>query len=102
MDDTYVELSKITLIHKAGTLTPGPHLGPLVAQHISVLHMLHLIQSQPSFLSRIILHTGQCMASPPATMPWENRSRHKHRNDDKLMVLRIYLTIIHRRGGEKW
>ena len=55
-------------ITKAYILTPGPHLGPLVAQQISVLHMLHLIQSQPSFLTKIILHIGQCMASPPATI----------------------------------
>ena len=50
-------------------LTAGPHLGPLVAQHISVRHMLHLIQSQPSFLSRMISHCGQCIASPPLTIP---------------------------------
>ena len=52
-------------------LTAGPHLGPLVAQQISVLHMLHFIQSQPSFLSRMISHCGQCIASPPLTMPWK-------------------------------
>ena len=38
------------------TLTFGPQRGPLVAQQISVLHMLHLIQSQPSFFWTMILH----------------------------------------------
>jgi len=33
--------------------TSGPHRGPFVTQHISVLHIEHWIQSQPSFFITI-------------------------------------------------
>ena len=44
--------------------TFGPHLGPLVAQQSSVLHMVHAIQSHPYFFCSTILQEGHLMASP--------------------------------------
>lgn len=49
-------------------VTLGPQRGPLVAQHISVLHILHRIQSQPTFFVTITWQLGQCIASPSLTM----------------------------------
>ena len=48
--------------------TFGPQRGPLVAQQSSVLHTLHLIQSQPSFFCTITPHWEQRMASPWVNM----------------------------------
>lgn len=52
---------------KCQHFTIGPHLGPLVTQQISVLHMEHLIQSHPPFFCTMTLHCGQCIASPSVT-----------------------------------
>jgi hypothetical protein len=51
-------------------LTPGPHLGPRVTQHISVLHIEQRSQSQPHFFIRITWHVGQFIASPRSTISW--------------------------------
>ena len=58
------------LLPQAGTVCPtfGPQRGPLVAQQSSVLHTLHLIQSQPSFFCTITPHWEQRMASPWVNM----------------------------------
>lgn len=45
-------------------LTLGPHLGPLVAQQISIEHTAHLIQSQPCCFDKIVLQPGHDIASP--------------------------------------
>jgi len=45
-------------------LTLGPHLGPLVAQQISMKHTAHLIQSQPCCFDKIVSHPGHGIASP--------------------------------------
>jgi len=45
-------------------LTLGPHLGPLVAQQISVQHTAHLIQSHPCCFDSTVLHPGHGIASP--------------------------------------
>jgi hypothetical protein len=50
--------------------TPGPHLGPLVTQHISVLHMEQRSQSQPHFFMSTTLHVGQHSASPRSTISY--------------------------------
>jgi hypothetical protein len=49
-------------------LTPGPHLGPRVTQHISVLHMEQRSQSQPHFFISTTWHVGQFIASPLSTI----------------------------------
>ena len=49
-------------------LTAGPHRGPFVTQQISVLHIEHRIQSQPSFFITTIWHVGQYIASPFANI----------------------------------
>ena len=45
-------------------LTMGPQRGPLVTQQISVLHIVHRIQSHPSFFITMISHVGHFIASP--------------------------------------
>lgn len=48
--------------------TPGPQRGPLVTQHISVLHMEQTSQSQPHFFIRTTAHVGHASASPLSTI----------------------------------
>ena len=48
--------------------TFGPQRGPFVAQQSSVLHTLHLIQSQPSFFCTITPQLVQRIASPCVSM----------------------------------
>lgn len=56
---SFVGYSKMLIL-----LTLGPQRGPFVAQQISVLQTVHLIQSLPAFFCTRILQFGQCMASP--------------------------------------
>lgn len=49
-------------------LTLGPQRGPLVTQHISVLHMEQISQSQPNFFIRTTAHVGHGSASPLSTI----------------------------------
>lgn len=49
-------------------LTPGPQRGPLVTQHISVLHMEQRSQSHPHFFISTTAQVGQGRASPLSTI----------------------------------
>ena len=81
--------SNRSYITVSGSLyTFGPHRACLVAQHISVLQTLHLIQSQPSFFCTTILHDGQCIALPSFNIFYTHteRERERVRNDSGDMV----------------
>lgn len=49
-------------------LTAGPQRGPLVTQHISVLHIEQRNQSQPHFFIKTTAHVGHASASPLSTI----------------------------------
>lgn len=60
----------LTLQRQPALVSPGPlgpQRGPLVTQQISVWQTVQRSQSQPSLFWTMILHWGQCIASPDCT-----------------------------------
>ena len=82
-------------------LTSGPHRAPFVTQQISVWHIVHITQSQPSFFCTIMLQLGQCIASPRpsivckvfATMFWGTQNFQLAMFFNKFRCCNLYILL---------